>query len=152
MPTSWRHTSSRYNQSRESCEGPRDLCNRQKKSIAFHVRCKAYRQIMPNYSAFRKRNLSILIAARSYHFRGCCGEQERQNRGPRERYWEIMRQWSEETPRDNPNTRASCEAMMSLKPELSRLSQIDADVSEIGTRAGEADSRMYKPLQNAFGA
>jgi hypothetical protein len=36
--------------------------------------------------------------------------------------------------------------------ELSWLSQIDADVSEIGTRAGEADSRMYKPLQNAFGA
>jgi len=41
--------------------------------------------------------------------------------------------------------------MMSLKLELSRLSQIDANVSEIGTRAGEADSRMYKPLQNAFG-
>jgi hypothetical protein len=53
--------------------------------------------------------------------------------------------------RDSPKHPASCEAIMVFKPDLARLSQIEADVGEIDTRAGEADSRMDKPLQNAFG-
>lgn len=51
-----------------------------------------------------------------------------------------------------PEHPASCEAIMVFKPDLARLSQIDADVDEIDTRADEADSRVHKPLQNAFGA
>jgi hypothetical protein len=81
-------------------------------------------------------------------FCGAHAQRDQQDRNEHEKCANVRKK----LPVTTRNTRASCEAMMSLKPELSRLSQIDADVSEIGTRAGEADSRMYKPLQNAFGA
>jgi hypothetical protein len=52
---------------------------------------------------------------------------------------------------DVRNIQASVEPVRALAPDLSRLSQIDADVREIDTRAGEANSRVDQPLRNAFG-